>query len=233
MDVLFVLLILFVAFYLQSVVGFASGLVAAPFLILFLSFPEMVFLLSVIGLFFASYQVPKVFSSAHKRMLLFLFPSLLVGMFFGVRSLAVFSRSTLELVLVAVIVLGLFLIVFRSRIRLPESAGVIVGFLGGFFSGSVSVGGPVYASYIDSQTSSVVARSTLIVLLALVEFFKLSMLVFSGFVSSSILVTALLAVPVVFLAMFLGNKASGLLSQRVYHASVFVLVLLAAVLVIM
>lgn len=233
MEVVFVFFILFLGFYSQSVVGFSSGLIAAPLLILFLSFPEMVLLLALVGLFFSAYQVPRVLSSVNKRMLLYLSPSLLLGSFIGVRSLTIFSRNTLEIILLVVIGLGLLLIIFRSRIHLPKPAAVLVGFLGGFFSGSVSAGGSVYASYIDSQTSSSdMARSTLITVIALVGLFKLPMLVYSGFMSSSILITALLAIPVMWLAMYVGNKTAHLLSQKMYHIMVFLLVLFSAVLVV-
>ena len=233
MELVIVLLVLFVAFFLQSVIGFASALIAAPFLVLFLSFPEMVVLLNFIGLFFAAYQVPRVYLLSDKRMLVFLLPALLVGMFVGVRSLRVVSRGFLEGVLLVVIVLGLLMIIFRSRIRLPASAGVLVGLLGGFFSGSVGVGGPVYAPYVDLQaSSSVIARATLIVLFALIDLFKLPLLFSYGFVSSSIVLTALFSIPIIWLAMVLGNKASGLVPQKVYHASVFVLVLIAATLLV-
>lgn len=213
--------------------GFGSALLAAPFLVLFLSFPEMIVLLSIISLFFAFYQAPKAYSLSDKRMLSFLIPSLFVGVFVGVYVLRVVSRSFLEGVLLVVIVLGLLLITFRSRIHLPASTSVLAGLIGGFFSGSVGVGGPVYASYVDSQAlSSHVSRATLIVLLSVVELFKLPLLFSYGFVSSSIVLTAFLSIPLIWLAMVLGNKTSNVLPQRVYHASVFTLLFIAAALLV-
>lgn len=230
MELVVVLLIVFFAYLVQSIAGFASAMIGMPLLILFVSFPEAIFLINVLSIFFGLYELPKVYSKVNKKILYFVLAGSFVGLLLGVWSLTVVSESVLEIVLLAVLSLGVLLML--ARYSVSKSFGGIAGVLGGFFAGSVGVSGPVYASYIDSQLSSTASRATLIVMFLVVDAMKFPLLLFGTSVSFSDISVALYAIPVVLLAILLGNYVERFIPDKYHHAMVISIVCVSAALMI-
>jgi uncharacterized membrane protein YfcA len=205
-------------------------MIAMPLLVLFVSFPESIFLINVLSIFFGLYQLPKVYRYVNKKVLSFVLAGSFFGLLLGVWSLTVVSEETLQLVLLGVLFLGIVLMF--ARWKLSESLGGIAGVIGGFFSGSVGVSGPVYASYIDSQLKSRASRASLIVMFLVVDTMKLPLLLFGTSVSFSDISVALYAIPVVLVAMLVGNYVERFIPDKYHHTLVIGIVCVSAALMI-
>lgn len=231
MELALILLVIFVAYLTQSIVGFASAMVAMPLLVLFVSFPQAIFLINTLSIFFGLYELPKVYPHVNKKLLYFVLAGSFFGLLAGVYSLTVVTRETLEVVLLSVLALGVILMFTRTKVT--QSLGGVAGVLGGFFSGSVGVSGPVYASYIDSQLRSRASRATLIVMFLVVDAMKFPLLLFGTTVTFSDLTLALYAIPVVLIAMLVGNNVEKHIPEKYHHALVISVVCLSAALMIL
>jgi uncharacterized membrane protein YfcA len=221
--------------YVQSVTGFAmgmimiavtvgSGLVAVPVI------TAVVSLLSLINIVFA---LRGHLHHVERRMLLTIAFALPPAVWLGVVTLDLLDRRVawlLELLLGGFIVLGSLSMMLRPRPRATLSrtwACLAAGFAGGLLGGLFSASGPVMGWFTYRQPLAVVQiRSTLLAVFALSTSLRVIVVGVSGGLTAEVWLLALLGLPLVLFGTWLGRAFAPPLSDVALKRAAFGILLL-------
>ncbi len=225
MDTVGLSLFLFIALvgsYVQSVAGFAmgmlmiavmvgSGLVAVPVI------TAVVSLLTLVNIVLA---VRGHLHHVEWRMLRWIALSLPLAVWCGVLALELLDRRVtwlLELLLGCFIVLGSLSMLLRPQPRAalsPPWACFAAGFAGGVLGGLFAASGPVMGWFGYRQPLSVAAiRTTLLAVFALSTSLRVAIVGFGGGLTGQVWLLALLGLPLVLLGTWLGRSFAPPLSD--------------------
>jgi uncharacterized membrane protein YfcA len=199
---------IFAGFFIQSIIGFAGGLVALPFLLCVMPLSEAVSYISIFYFISTPIYLIKEWPNVDKKLL----KNLAVSSFIGVLAGIVVLKYGKPLFLKKA--LGVFIILFvlnslRTRTNLPANPKLkpLFGFLGGFFSGVFSTGGPLYVMIVQKETSNIKTfRATMFGTLGLVTVMRIPVLIAGGVMTMNEIYNSLYVLPFFLLALFLGKK---------------------------
>jgi uncharacterized membrane protein YfcA len=234
-GMLLFLLTALIGSYVQSVAGFAmglimiavmvgSGLVAVPVI------TAVVSLLSFVNIVLA---LRGHLHHVERRMLIAIALALPPAVWVGVFVLDVLDRQLawlLELLLGSFIVLGSLSMMLRPRPRAtvsPPWACFAAGFAGGVLGGLFSASGPVMGWFTYRQPLAVTQiRSTLLAVFALSTSLRVVMVAASGGLTRPVWLLALLGLPLVLLGTWLGRAFAPPLSEVALKRAAFGVLLL-------
>ena len=221
-------------FYVQTVAGFGSALLALPVLLTTLGLQEAVALISVFFFLFSCYQVFKNRKLADRDTVIKLIVGIALGLVAGILLLKYGRPLILKKGLgVFILIYVGYLLLKQKKIAWFDKFGLFFGFGSGFFSGLFSTGGPLCVVYVyNKMFNADVFRATVIVVLGLTDFIKLPLLIFSGILTPSVLLTALYVLPFFLLAIFLGQKTYKRINEDVFRKILMVLLVLSGVFLI-
>lgn len=209
MDMMLLLTIgIFTGFFVQTITGFAGALIALPFLLFVMPLPDAIGYLSIFYFISTPIHVYKEWNYIDKPLLKKLALSSFFGLLIGIIVLAYGQPVILKKAL------GVFIILFvlnslkaNKEIQLISKMKYFFGFLGGFFSGVFSTGGPLYLVIVKNETSDVkTLRATMFGVLGLITFMRIPVLAFEGILTLNQLYNSLYVLPFFILALILGKK---------------------------
>ncbi|RKS14108.1 hypothetical protein C8C87_1365 [Flavobacterium sp. 120] len=199
---------IFTGFFVQTITGFAGALIALPFLLFVMPLPDAIGYLSIFYFISTPIHVYKEWNYIDKPLLKKLALSSFFGLLIGIIVLAYGQPVILKKAL------GVFIILFvlnslkaNKEIQLISKMKYFFGFLGGFFSGVFSTGGPLYLVIVKNETSDVkTLRATMFGVLGLITFMRIPVLAFEGILTLNQLYNSLYVLPFFILALILGKK---------------------------
>ncbi|MDI6046807.1 sulfite exporter TauE/SafE family protein [Flavobacterium yafengii] len=210
MDMMLLLLTIgiFTGFFVQTITGFAGALIALPFLLFVMPLPDAIGYLSIFYFISTPIHVYKEWNYIDKPLLKKLVLSSFFGLLIGIIVLAYGQPMILKKAL------GVFIILFvlnslkaKKEIQLISKMKYFFGFLGGFFSGVFSTGGPLYLVIVKNETSDVkILRATMFGVLGLITLMRIPILAFEGILTVNQLYNSLYVLPFFILALVLGKK---------------------------
>ncbi len=217
------LIILIVAYTFRGVTGFGSGLIATP--LLALSFPLTVVIpfVSLLDMTASITHIMHTRKHIDWKVILRAIPFALIGVPIGLLVL----RSVDTLILIKA--LGVFIILFAiySLIspNIKKSDSIIWPAFGGFFGSLVGAmfgtGGPFYVFYFQLQKlEKSVFRATCAAVFLIDGFIRAVGFSLSGFYTSTILINIVYALPIMFLAMYIGNHLHTNITQRTFQKAI-------------
>lgn len=210
MDMMLLVLIIgiFTGFFIQTIIGFAGALVSLPFLLFVMPLPDAIAYITIFYAISSPIHIYKEWKQIDKVLLKKLIISSIIGVVIGGIVLLYSQPSILKKAL------GVFIILFvinklksKKEFKFSSRIEYLFGFLGGFFSGVFSTGGPLYViavknSVIDLKTF----RATMFGVLGLVTFVRIPVLAFGGILQVGQLYYSLIVLPFFILALVLGKK---------------------------
>jgi uncharacterized membrane protein YfcA len=199
---------IFAGFFIQTIIGFGGSLIALPFLLLVMPLSEAVSYISIFYLISSPIYVYKEWKHIDKILL----KKIAVSSFFGVLVGIIVLVYGKPLVLKQA--LGIFIILFvmnslkvKKNLLLFTKAKHFLGFLGGFFSGVFSTGGPLYVMIVQNETTDVKTfRATMFGTLGLVTLMRIPVLIAGGVMTLNQVYNSLYVLPFFIFALFLGKK---------------------------
>lgn len=210
--------IILVAYFLRGITGFGSALIAVPLLAHYFPLTFVVPLILVLDF------VSSVVLSRHMRLevrwneIRLLLPASLVGILLGSFLLVNLPREPM------LIGLGLFVIFFgvrylfnvHSERLISRLWSIPTGLIGGLIGALFGTGGPPYVVYLAHRLhNKTQLRSTISGLLMIDGGLRIVTFLFIGlFMQVDLLVSLLLALPLMGVGLYLGNKVHLGLSQR-------------------
>lgn len=233
MDLLVVVLTIgiFSGFFIQTIIGFGGALIALPFLLFVMPLSEAVSYLSIFYLISGPIYVYKEWEHIDINLI----KKIALSSFFGVLVGIIVLIYGKPLVLKQA--LGIFIILFvLNSLRVKKKSVLFkklkhfFGFLGGFFSGVFSTGGPLYVMIVQNETTDVKTfRATMFAALGLVTLMRVPILVVSGVMTMNQVYNSLYVLPFFILALFLGKKVYLKLDEALVKKIILVLLFASGV----
>ncbi len=229
LEIIILILGITLGFYIQTIVGFAAGLVAIPIIINFLDIKESVALVSI---FFFVYSIVLVYQNwriMDRNIILELSIGLITGMIAGVYILKFGSPIILKKALgIFIILFALYSLMKKRKIKIFKKLGLVFGFLGGLFAGLFSTGGPPNIIYIYNKIDKArVMRATMIGILSLSNFIRVPMLIISDILTMDIFMKSLIVFPFFILALLLGHLTYKKINEETFKKLVIILLFLS------
>lgn len=210
MDNMLLILIIgtFLGFFIQTIIGFAGALIALPILLLAMPLPEAIAYISIFYFISTPVFVYREWNNMDKTILKKLALSSIVGVIIGIVILSYGQPLILKKAL------GIFIILFvlhglrvQKQVKQVFKMEYTFGFLGGFFSGVFSTGGPLYVMVVKNVTPDVKTfRATMFGVLGLVTMVRLPVLAIGGILTMNQLYNSLFVLPFFIMALVLGKK---------------------------
>jgi len=238
MDTLSVSLFLFTVLlgsYVQSVTGFAMGLIILAVMVGggLVPVPLITAVVSLLSLTNIIFALRGQLQHVERYMLLWVGLSLVPGVWLGVMLLTVLDQTlawTLELLLGTFIVLGSLSMLLRPRPRAVVSGPwgcAAAGFAGGLLGGLFAASGPVMGWFTYRQPLSIATiRTTLLAVFALSTALRTVLVGYAGGLTPPVWLLALLGLPVVILGTWAGRNFAPPLSENGLKRVAFGLLLL-------
>ncbi|WP_199736783.1 MULTISPECIES: sulfite exporter TauE/SafE family protein [unclassified Flavobacterium] len=225
---------IFTGFFIQTMIGFGGALIALPFLLLVMPLSEAVSYLSIFYLVSSPIYVYKEWEHIDKSLL----KKIAFSSFFGVLTGIVVLVYGKPLILKQA--LGVFIILFvlnslrvKKKVVILKKTKHFLGFLGGFFSGLFSTGGPLYVIIVQNETNDIKTfRATMFGTLGLVTLMRMPVLVLGGVITMNQIYNSLYVVPFLILALFLGKKVYLKLNEALIKRIILGLLFLSGVLLV-
>lgn len=223
MEHLPLLLVVALATYIQTITGFAFGLIFMAGLVLF-SIAPMTFgaiLISILSLFNCTAALYGKRATIDRRVVLISIMSGIITVFLGVWALNMLSSNRvgwLQFVLGLVVIFSSLLLVHHPkprRKRSPAWTFALFGGLSGFMGGMFATSGPPMVFHLYRQPlPSAMIRDCLLLILAINGLQRLVIVSIQGSITFDIILLAGLSIPVVLLFTWLGRKYPPPLSAR-------------------
>ena len=228
--------IIFAASFFSTVSGFGFALVAMPVLTLVMSVKAAVIFVLLLHLVLRAITMYRVREGYDKATVILTTLGSVVGMLPGSWVLKVLPAAQLEVFLGAVLVVATVLLSlqFTLPIKNKPCGRFAAGILSGFFGASTSVSGPPLVLYfINEKLPKDVMRANMIWFFGLSGFLTVLVNYFYGNVSGTIDWSLLLyTIPVMLLAIWLGEKFFYRLNQHLFRKLALAVVLVGALMLL-
>jgi len=226
------LFILITAYIFRGVTGFGSGLIAIPLLALFL---PLTFVVPFIGLLDMSASIVHVTHTRQHiawKVILRAIPFAVLG----VTSALFIIKSINTLILVKA--LGIFIILFAIYSLISPSLKknnsfiwpIFAGYFGSFVGTLFGTGGPFYVFYFQlQQLDKTVFRATCAAVFLVDGLIRAVGFTLSGFYTSTVLLSIAYSLPIMAIAMYLGNHLHTNISQRAFQKAIGIFLILSGI----
>jgi uncharacterized membrane protein YfcA len=206
----------FFGFFAQTIVGFAAGMIAFPFLLTQYTLAEATAFLSTYMVVFSAILIYKNRKDIDKNLFKELAPGMTIGVLIGFLILKFVDAVWLEKLL------GGFLIVysiyewkFQKVIVIPNKIFQMISFFGGVMTGIFSTGSAVYGPLVANRTKDgVVMRATLLGIFGISNFLRFPFVLFSSMLTKEIFIKSLILMPVFILAIVSGYAVYKYISEK-------------------
>ena len=223
------IIIIFIAYMVKGLTGFGSGLIAIPLLAFI--FP-LKFIVPVLGLLsYAGTVVQSVSLRQHAewRDIWPLIPFSLMGIAVALWLLVNVDADTLTLFL------GIFIVAYASYSLLPvkELAGdrkwaVIAGSCAGLVGALFGTGGPFYVIYLKlRQLNKNSFRATISMIFLIDGGFRVTAYTGMGLYNEKVIWLVVVLVPVLFIAMYAGNKIHIKINEQLFNRTINIMLLIS------
>jgi uncharacterized membrane protein YfcA len=227
--------IVFGAYVVRGMTGFASALVAVPLLtLIFGDIRPALVTMSLFQLAFAFAMLPCLHRYVDWRCFWYLVPCTFLGSAVGVQILKSLATGTMKKALGVIIILFALNMLLRGgypnwRARKPW--GLVFGALGGMIGGMFGTAGPVYVVYMAGQTKEKsVFRATLGWVFATSGIWRLILYAHAGFVTPERAANAGMLLPACLLGLFIGHHIHLRASEGTFRRIVAVILLISGLL---
>ena len=216
-------LILIAAYTFRGVTGFGSGLIATPLLALFLPLTFAIPFISLLDMTASLTHISHTRQHISWKAIFRAIPFAFIGVPIGL-----YALQTVD-TLILVKALGVFIILFATYSlispKLKKSDSVIwpafAGFFGSLIGAMFGTGGPFYVFYFQiQQFEKSVFRATCAAVFLLDGLIRAAGFTYSGFYTSTVLLSIAYSLPIMFLSMYVGNHIHTNITQRTFQKAI-------------
>ena len=217
------LFILIAAYTFRGITGFGSGLISIPLLALFLPLTFIIPFISILDISASLLHITHTRKHISWKVIFRAVPFAVLGVTFGL--FIIKSLNTLILVKA----LGVFIITFAIYSLVSPTLKknnslvwpVFAGFFGSLIGTLFGTGGPFYVFYFQlQQLDKSVFRATCAAVFLIDGLIRATGFTISGFYTSTVLLNILYALPIMFLAMYIGNHLHTNITQRTFQKAI-------------
>ena len=231
-EMILTLIIVALAYIIRGVVGFGSGLIAIPFLVIFLPLQVAVILIALLD--YASSLTHSLHGRAHIKWSLVwpLIPFNVIGVLLAVY---IFQNTDFDILIkILAILLFTYAIYYLLGINLKKHAGISwaapSGILGSMIGTLFGTGGPFYVIYLQLQgVDKSVFRATFASIFLIDGCLRISSYLFSGLISMQILTEFIVTLPIMFISLYVGEHIHTNISPRNFQRLIGALLVISSI----
>jgi len=234
LQLIFSIVIIFLAYTVKGMSGFGSGLIAIPLLAFIFPLP---FIVPVLGLLSYSGTIMQSFHLRKQvvwRDMLPLIPFSLLGIVIAIWLLVNVNEKIL------VMALGVFVSLYAiySLLPLPDYSGgrkwaVIAGACGGMVGALFGTGGPFYVVYLKMrQLEKSQFRATIAMIFLVDGGVRITGYAVSGLYTTQVLWMLLILFPVLFLGMYVGHHLHFKIGQKRFNQVISVMLMMSGIMLL-
>tara|TARA_R110001592_G_scaffold3525_18_gene20018 strand:- start:4131 stop:4850 length:720 start_codon:yes stop_codon:yes gene_type:complete len=229
------ILIIFFAFFAQSLLGFGGGLICIPLLSLFMPVQDVVSMVMIYQ-FSMGLLIFSTFKDIQWPFIIKMLPSMILGVCLGIALLNYLPGDVMRGILAGYILLHLA----RKHTKFDPLGKLIkwgdahlAGFVGGMLNAMIGGGGPAFILYLkDKATLSSTFRASIIAVLMLSNIPRVIGTVGTGLLTTDLFITGMYAYPAFLLALYAGQKLHKKIPQDKFFFAVELLLASSATLLI-
>ena len=235
MMILLVLIIgIFSGFFIQTIIGFGGALISLPFLLFVMPLPDAIAYITIFYAIASPIHMYKEWKLIDQKLIKKLLITSIIGVVIGGLVLMYSQPSILKKAL------GVFIILFvinkslsKNSYTFPSKVEYLFGFLGGFFAGLFSTGGPLYVIAVKNAIVDIKAfRATMFAVLGLVTYLRIPVLIAGDVLQLNQLYYSLAVLPFFILSLLLGKKVYLKLNETFLTRVVLIILLISGLLLI-
>ena len=226
-------LIVFIGFVVFGLMGFGSGLVMLPLLMLFLD-PKLVIPTACLIAAFAVISMTfKVWKQARKEFFLRLVIGSVIGVVIGTYGLVILESDFIRRVFAGAIILFALQLLFErpdiQKKNMPWITGTIAGLIGGVTGALFGMGGPPIVWYLTRQTANKEEfRATIVPYFAITTLWILISFTYAGLLTRAVLTFSLYMLPAMALGTLVGHSLHLKINQTQFRKIVAIVLLVTS-----
>jgi uncharacterized membrane protein YfcA len=217
--------VIFAASYVQSVTGFAFGIIAMIFLPYFLLYTEANLLSSILSTITSLFVVLAMYKKINWKNLIFPLIGSFIMNYLSVAFMKSSKNETLILLLgIALFLLSIYFFFFSDKVKIKPSwySGLIAGSISGIMSGLFSIGGPpVVIYYMQSEEDTDSYLATISIFFVLSGIVSSGMKIASGFMTPTVLLGLLIGGIGMLIGAFLGKLTRKKAEPKIIKKAVY------------
>ncbi|WP_113927323.1 sulfite exporter TauE/SafE family protein [Bacillus sp. P14.5] len=226
MEIITFIIIILAASVLQTSTGFGFSILATPFLLLIFSPAEAIQINLLLSFFISSALIMKIRRDVDFGILKRFVAGSIIGLPIGIMIFMLLEIEKLKLGVSIVILVLTFMLIIRFRMVQNKGKDVLVGGLSGLLTTSIGMPGPPLLLYFSgTETKKETLRGTT---LAFYLFIYLGSLVFQiifAGTSSTVWISSLWALPLVFAGLYIGQLLFKAINQKVFRIFTYLILL--------
>ncbi len=217
--------IILIASLLQTSTGFGFSVIATPFLLIIYNPYDAIQINLILSLVISIYMMKKISAEIDRRLMLNLIKGSALGAPLGI---IVYLFADVRLLKIAVSLVILFLaalMLFKFKIKRKEKNDLLVGGFSGLLTTGMGIPGPpllIYFTGLEAKKEAL--RSTSLAYFCFIYGLSLILQVLLGGTNTTVWVSALSSIPLVFLGMYLGQLLFKRMSQQAFKIILYLLI---------
>ena len=224
--------IIFGAFFIRSLTGFGSSLLAVPLLALWLDLKFVIPFVTLFEVGISLLLIRSVRQQIRWRLLMPMILGAVIGVVLGAALLNTLTNEWLRTLLGGIVILFALNLMRRAGQPTTPSAstswGGLAGGLGGLFGGLFGTSGPPYVVYLTYALPDKVAlRASLIALFTVEETWRAGVFAWNGLIAWQTFLLALALLPVLAAGAYLGHRTHLNFSEARFRQLVALLLLIS------
>ena len=228
-QIIFVVVVIIIAYTVQGLSGFGSGLIAIPLIAFFFPLKLIVPIFALLGYTGTLYQSYCLRREARWPDILPLIPFTFLGIAIAVWLLVNIRAEVLTLAL------GVFVVLYAMYSLLPVQGktgsrywAIPAGIFGGMIGALFSTGGPFYVVYFKlRQLPKGAFRATIATTFLIDGGARIAGYAVSGLYTTQVLLLVVILLPVIFLGLWIGHRLHVKINQQQFNLGISILLVLS------
>lgn len=233
-ELIYMGLVLFAAYTIKGIAGFGSGLLAVPLLALVAPLTLVVPLLGLVSYTGTVIQAFQLRKHVVWRDCLLVLPFSIIGVIIALWLLKEVDLFWLNKGL------AIFIVAYSLHTLRPEKKAIKhhfwaipAGFLAGLVGALFGTGGPFYVTYLKlRQLDKTAFKATIVFIFLFDGAIRITGYSVSGFYASNSIIIALLALPVLFLGLYLGHRIHLDMSKQRFNQIISLILLFSGLMLL-
>jgi uncharacterized protein len=218
-EILFGILVIFVAAMTQGATSFGFSLIGVPLLGILFPLQVAVPVLMIFSLILNSLVLYHIRAHVQLKKIIILVIFGILGTPFGVYLLKVLAEDTLKLVvgIIIVIVAGVNISGYHFTVKNEKISFIPIGLASGLLNGSVSLGGPPIVLFLNNQKVEKQAfRGNLTLYFWVINLFSIPAYFFSGLITQEVIRSAVYLFPGLILGTLIGIRIGNQVEEQLF-----------------
>lgn len=226
MEVFLFIAIILTASVLQTSTGFGFSILVTPFLLLLFGVSDAIQINLVLSLVISAALISKIRNDIDFGILKRLIIGSIAGMPIGIVIFVLADMQKLKLGISVIVLLLTILLILSLRIQQTKSRDLLFGGLSGSLTTSIGMPGPPLLLYFSGTgTQKEKLRGTTLAFYLFIYSISLVLQILFAGTHQAVWVSSALAIPVVLLGLFLGQKLFYRIDQRTFRCVTYAILL--------